>query len=115
MILKGNTSNGRCAVDREFVDIIGTLGGFGENLGDPRGTRGGSCGDPGKTLGSLGGDPGGSREVPLAPLGSQDVVQEPTGLVQEIMELKEPFQAFLGGSMCANHQFLQQDLRFWNS
>ena len=51
----------------------------------------------------------------MAPLGSQDVVQEPTGLVQEIMELKEPFQAFLGGSMCANHQFLQQDLRFWNS
>ena len=35
------TSNGRCAVDREFVDIIGTLGGFGENLGDPRVTRGG--------------------------------------------------------------------------
>ena len=27
--------------------------------------------------------------------GSQDVVQEPTGLVQEIMELKEPIQAFL--------------------
>ena len=28
------TSNGRCAVDREFVDIIGTLGGFGDYLGD---------------------------------------------------------------------------------
>ena len=66
-------------------------------------------------LGEPWGDPGGSREVPLAPLGSQDVVQQPTGLVQEIMELKEPFQAFLGGSMCANHQFLQQDLRFGNS
>ena len=61
-------------------------------------------------LGEPWGDPG-----PLAPLGSQDVVQEPTGLVQEIMELKEPFQAFLGGSMCANHLFLQQDPCFGNS
>ena len=69
----------------------------------------------GRPWGALGGDPGGSQEVPLAPLGSQDVVQEPTGLVQEIMELKEPFQAFLGGSVCANHKFLQQDLRFWKS
>ena len=99
------TSNGRCAVDREFVDIIGTLGGFGENLGDPRG-------DPGRIMwrsledlgGALGGDPVGSREVPLAPLGSQDVVQEPTVLAQEILELREPFQAFLGGQ-CVQTSF----------
>ena len=64
------TSNGRCAVDREFVDIIGTLGRFGENLGDPRGTRGVSCGDPGKTLGSLGEPWGGSWGITGGPLGA---------------------------------------------
>ena len=69
-----------------------------EDLGEP---LGGTLGDHGR--------------LPLAPLASQDVVQEPTGLVQEIMELKEPFQAFLGGSVCAKHRFLQQELRFGNS
>ena len=91
------TSNGRCAVDREFVDIIGTLGGFGENLGDPRGTRGGSCGDPGRTLGSLGGTLGDHGRSPWRPLGPKMSSRSPPGSSRRLWSSRNHFKLSWGG------------------
>ena len=91
------TSNGRCAVDREFVDIIRTLGRFGENLGDPGGTRGGSCGDPGTALGSLGGTLGDHRRSPWRPLGPKMLSRSPPGSSKRLWSSRNHFKLSWGG------------------
>ena len=58
---------------------------------------------------------GGSRHVTLGPLGPKVSSRSPSGLIQELKELKKPFQAFLWESVCINHAYLQQDLRFCHS
>ena len=104
------TSKGRSAVDRELVNIVWSwllpdpqkslaenvplrlLWGELESLGWPWLSRL----DPyGASWGALGGL-GCPFWIPMAPIWSQGVVQEPPGLIRE---LKEPFQASVG-SQC---------------
>ena len=90
-LIRFSASNGRCAVDREFVDIIGTLGGFGENQGGHRGTREDHVEILGGPWGALGGTRGDHGKSPWRPLGPKMDQCVPT------------------------ITFSQQDLRFWSS